>query len=171
MATPGKTEYHPCSVCSVAAVAVCKDCKSTPDKQGNLTSVYYCSADCQEEDWNAHKPLCQASQDRRTFFRAANLAQSLYLVFARKTWIWPIDKVKRVERAKSIGDLWEVYDGEASEEHYFAPFPEALLPNVEDQKSILCFGNCRTAVALLSCFLKDLLKVRSQFSYGRPGRF
>ncbi|KAI4256683.1 MAG: hypothetical protein L6R42_006081 [Xanthoria sp. 1 TBL-2021] len=147
---------------------VCSACKDIPDGAGNLIALYYCSAACQKANWSAHKPECQASQNRRAVYRAGIIVQTLSFTFRRNTWSWPIKKAER-DRSDGIGEIWRIFDTQhpGNEVSYFLPFPKELFPNVQDQEAVLSHSDCRNAIADMEILIKDLLQGESRISYVR----
>lgn len=90
-----KPKAHQCSVYSKDANLICKGCKDTPDGAIGLTAVYYCGTTCQSLAWPTHKPHRKVAKDRRALYRAGDIAQDLFFIFDRITWMWPIERVEK----------------------------------------------------------------------------
>lgn len=164
-----KSDRHKCSVCLKDADLVCKACKGTPDGAKGITTIYYCSAACQKEDWKAHKPKCRASKDRQNLYRAGGLAQRLWLLFCKKTWQWVIDEVEVIDLGLIkwedigriyFGEYWEVRHGRRtpSMKNYLLPFPIERFPDVGQQEALLTQSRCRDALFIMDDIINDLLQ-------------
>lgn len=163
MEDPALSQSRKCCVCSERAEQVCNNCKGTPDRKGVPTAVYYCSATCQQEGWDSHKPSCKASKDRRALYRAGKVAQSLHYTFRRNTWSWAIRIVER-ERGEALGEIWKIFDGKHPGTGFFFPFPKDLFQDVKDQETILSHGGCREATAFMEVLVRDFLDGTSRFT-------
>ncbi|KAL8741934.1 MAG: hypothetical protein Q9184_008326 [Pyrenodesmia sp. 2 TL-2023] len=159
MEDPSVSPSRKCFECCKSAELVCHGCKGKPNRNGNPTAIYYCSAICQKKDWNSHKPSCKASKDRQALYRAGKVAQGLHCTFRRNTWSWAIANVER-EKGEVLGEIWKIFDGKHPETGYFFPFPKNLFPDIKDQEAILSYGSCREAIAFMEVLVPDLLEGR-----------
>lgn len=84
-----------CATCDQPATTRCVGCVDT-EHTGTQGATFYCSKTCQTKGWRKHKAACQAAQDRKKLFRAAELIQETF--FALKAEILDFN-VAKVERA------------------------------------------------------------------------
>lgn len=127
-------------------------CRDTPNGAGGLTAVYYCGATCQAVAWPAHKADCKVAKDRRTLYRAGDIAQDLFFIFQRNTWMWPIQRVEKK------GTDWLIIDGDRVAKSIVVPFPASVFPDTRDQRAISSCNSCESAVAHTHQLIRDLLK-------------
>lgn len=153
MASTSKQGVHQCLNCAQTATHTCKACRAMPNAtDGQLSSAWYCGAECQKAHWTKHKPQCKAAQARQALYRAGDLAQKLYYVFSKTTYMfcpWRIEK---------MGTTWLLHPIVYINKSWLVPFPSATIPNVRDQEALLSYQGCSSAVFAMQNVVKVLLE-------------
>lgn len=119
-----------CHTCGDTAAKFCPRCADKPHKpNAQLERTYYCSVKCQEKDWTSHSRRCALIQDRSALYRAAELMQTMWLIFGKLFWTFPGTFIEKE------GPTWTVGRSEGSDyETDIVPFPVRQLLVV----SVLC---------------------------------
>ena len=151
-----KVRLHACIRCDGDGALNCHACKGAPGGSDPKKShvVWYWGAGCQEKDRAAHESACHIAHDRRAVLRAASIAQEIYLIFARTTFMWWLDRIEK------DGNIWwlsptDKHKGKSA----LTSFPPACVTTSEEEKAILSFLNCQSAVSYLHKLLKHSSKV------------
>lgn len=153
MAPAPQHDMHTCSICSKPATHTCKACKATPNTtDGQLTSTWYCGAECQKAHWTKHKVQCKAAQARQKLYRAGDLAQKIFYHFSKTTYMWCPWRIEK------IGTTWLLHPIVYDSKSQLVPFPYATVPNVQDQEALLSYQRCSSAVYNMQDLVKALLE-------------
>lgn len=160
MSSASERNVHQCSKCSKSATLTCKACKAIPNAtNGQVSSAWYCGAECQKAHWREHKAQCIAAQARQVLYRAGAIAQQIFYLYSKMTYMWNPGRIEK------IGTTWlihpEVYTGTSQ----LVPFPYAIVPDVHDQEALLTYQSCNTAASEMHNVVKALLKGESSLDY------
>ena len=133
--------------------------------------VWYCSSNCQKMDWIKHKSLCKEAQarkkanfgntivqntcaaaTRRQVYRAAVILQEIFYIFGRITNMWTI---ARIDKSKSTWFLHppKTWEGKSQ----LIPFPPACVKTAQEEKALLSYQQCQSALFRLHDLTKLLL--------------
>ena len=146
---------HLCAHCSGEASLNCKACKGAPHSVDlkNPVTVWYCGGDCQKKDWVNHKPFCKGAQARLMLVRAAAILQETWYIFNRTTNMFT------VERIQKLGGEWLLHPPKKIPGNsQLVPFPPACITTEVEEKALLSFEKCHTAITFLYSFLNFLLQ-------------
>lgn len=148
-----------CATCQKAASKVCTGCKDTPTRAGKIDSVAYCSAECQRESWPAHKDECKSRKARLVIFRIGSTLQKIFYVFREKLFDRAIIRIER-ENGRSF-----IYEGLVPDPitscDYLQPFPNHLVNNDEEKRSVLSHLSCNDAIGWMHDLIKHVLTSKS----------
>lgn len=76
-----------CSNCGEPAKLVCNGCNGIPkEAEQEIDAIRYCSRECQVAHQPQHKALCKKRADLRTLYRAAALANDIYIRLCDATY-------------------------------------------------------------------------------------
>jgi hypothetical protein len=140
----------------------CGGCKGAPDGFQGTVTIWYCSPQCQKDDWEKHKQACKTAKDRQILYRAADTAQKMLLIFSRATFQWGIERIEKLD------GIWLIHQTSPKQipvKSQLQEFPSKKFPKKEEQLAILTHQHCSVALAYLHDFLKILLK---GIYYSRP---
>ncbi|KAI8935633.1 hypothetical protein NX059_007161 [Plenodomus lindquistii] len=147
--TTGSAET--CQVCDKQATNKCGGCKSTK------SATFYCTKDCQKQDWPSHKNVCKDRALECALEKATDIALVAYLKFRENTWDIPIVDVTAEEDALTIHRNFD------SPQDYFVPFPHRVFnsgvkeDDVRNANQVLCTFVCEEALAWMHNTLVALL--------------
>lgn len=153
MTSASPNDGHQCSNCPSSATHTCKACKAMPNvTDGRVSSTWYCGAECQKAHWAEQKTQCKAAQARQALYRAGYMAQQIFYLYSKMIFMWDPGPIQR------MGTTWLIHTGSYTGKSQLAPFPYAIVPDVDDQKALLTYQACNTAVSQLHNTVKTLLR-------------
>lgn len=118
---------------------------------GQLSSAWYCGAECQKAHWTEHKVECKAAQARRALYRAGALAQQLFYRFSATTYSWCPGRIEK------IGTTWLIHPRVYTGTSVLIPFQYEIVADVHDQEALLTYQTCSSAVSNMHDVVKALL--------------
>ena len=153
MTSPPERDVHQCSNCPKNATHVCKACKSMPNAtDGQVSSTWYCGAECQKAHWTEHKAQCKAAQVRQALYRAGVLAQQIFYLYTKNTYMWNPGRIEK------IGKAWLIHTSVYTGTSLPMRFPYAIVSDIHDQEALLTYQGCSSAVSQMHNVVKALLK-------------
>ena len=153
---------HQCSNCSKTATNTCKGCKAMPNAtDGQVSSTWYCRAECQKAHWTEHRAQCKAAQVRRALYRAGALAQQIFYLYCKITYMWNPGRIEK------IGTTWLIHTRVYTGKSLLIPFPHAIVPDVHDQEALLTYQSCTSAVSAMHNVVKALFRGKSPLRFFR----
>ncbi len=156
MTSASERDVHQCSNCPKTATHTCKACRATPNAtDGQVSSAWYCGAECQKAHWTEHKTQCKAAQARQLLYRAGALAQQIFYLYTKTTFMWSPGRIQK------IGTTWLIHSKDYTGKSQLIPFPYEIVPDARDQEALLTYQSCSTAVSLMHNVFKALLKGKS----------
>lgn len=162
MVSDSECDIHQCSNCQKHATSTCKACRAMPnDTDGQVSSAWYCGAECQKAHWTEHKPQCKAAQARQVLYRAGALLLQIFYLYTKTTFMWSPGRVEK------IGATWLIHPGDYSGTSLLMPFPNAEFPDVHDQEALLAYQACNSAVSYMHNTVKTLLRGESLRKFGQ----
>lgn len=160
MTSASERDVHRCLNCPERATHTCKACKAMPSAtNSSVSSAWYCGAECQKAHWTEHKAQCKAAQARQALYRAGTMAQQIFYLFSETTYMWCPGRIEK------IGATWLIYPKVYTGTSQLVPFPHAIVPDEHDQKALLTYQSCSSAVSEMHNVVKALLGGKSQLSY------
>ena len=160
MTSASEHDVHQCSNCPKTAHLTCKGCKAMPNaSDGQLSSAWYCGAECQKARWAEHKAQCKAAQARQALYRAGALAQQIFYLFSKAIYM------RSYARIEKIGATWLLHPKIFISKSPLVAFPYAIVPEVRDQEALLAFQGCNFAVSEMHNVVKALLAGKSPLRY------
>ena len=127
-----------CANCSKPAKRRCTSCVEGLVADGNPSPTFYCSVECQNVDWAKHKVTCRHADARKTLYRGAELLQATFYIVREVAFDFEFTEVIKTEDGKlHIYDTWT----KAGEGPLYR-FPEHLVDDTENKKTILCYAAC-----------------------------
>ncbi|TVY73477.1 hypothetical protein LSUE1_G007415 [Lachnellula suecica] len=147
-----------CAHCSNLAVHACSVCNNAPAYEIPSKNTYYCSTQCQKDDWLTHKAVCKTLKTRKMLFRAGELLQEIFYVYREQVF----DKVF-VKVEKRDGKML-LHQGEypplskmSNALDLLFPFDPSVVSDPLDKASILTYMACGDAVAWMHDLVKYVL--------------
>lgn len=160
MTSASEHDVHQCSNCPKTAHLTCKGCKAMPNAtDGQLSSAWYCGAECQKAHWTEHKTQCKAAQARQALYRAGALTQQIFYQFSKTTYMWNPGRIEK------IGTTWLIHPRTHTGTSQLIPFPYAIVPDVRDQEALLTYQSCSSAVSEMHNVVKVLFRGKSSICY------
>ena len=106
--------------------------------------MWYCGKVCQKDDWANHKSNCIRARTRAEICRIAGLLQDIFYTFERVTYMWALGRINK------SGGLWVLHPpSEYPWPSVLIPFPPPCVVNVEEEKAILSYNSCSSALSYL----------------------
>jgi hypothetical protein len=90
-----------CHLCGRETTKICGNCAEGVDSDGNASQTYYCSKECQTEDFDTHVDhACLFSNARKQLYRGAEVLQELFFTFRQNIFENNIEKTVTDEDGK-----------------------------------------------------------------------
>lgn len=158
MSSASEHDVHQCLNCPKSATHTCKGCKAMPNAtDGQISSAWYCGAECQKAHWTEHKTQCKAAQARQALYRAGAMLQQIFYLYSKITFTWSPGPVEK------IGTTWLIHTSEYTGTSHLMPFPYAMVPDVQDQEALLTYQSCSSAVSQMHNVVNVFLRGKSFF--------
>lgn len=142
---------NPCAHCRKDAILVCNGCHQARDAFGNeVAKTWYCSPNCQIQDWRKHKAACRLAQDRRSIYRAGRTAQLAFYRYLEQFFDLGIAHVEKK------GDDIYLYEG-LYDDFDKLPFSWSFFTNEEDKLSALTYLTCGNALGIVHILMEVMI--------------
>lgn len=126
-----------CASCGKHAKLLCTACNHCPvQSENDVSTIYYCNKDCQASHWTKHKSECKARIARRSLYRAADLAQKIYLELCFQTW------GERVTSVEDDGQALHIHNVVMGGHVLYHPFPAMRDFGDDDRAAVAVHANC-----------------------------
>ena len=156
MTSASEHDVHQCLNCLKSATHTCKGCKAMPNvTDGQVSSAWYCGAECQKAHWAEHKTQCKAAQARQSLYRAGAVLQQIFYLYCKIAWMWNPGRIEK------IGTTWLIHTSEHTGTSLMTPFPYAIVPDVQDQEALLTYQSCSSAVSQMNNIVGIWLRGKS----------
>jgi len=119
------------------AKLLCTACNHCPVQSDNdVSTIYYCDRDCQVSHWTKHKTECKARIARRSLYRAADIAQKIWLELCEQTC------ADRVLAVTNEGKTLRIETQNIGDHMFYHPFPSMIGSDLHDRMSVAVLSNC-----------------------------
>ncbi|KAK4549521.1 hypothetical protein LTR36_006518 [Oleoguttula mirabilis] len=133
-----------CEACGRASTTRCAGCIEGLDHYGQPSPTYYCNKTCQKAHWTEHKADCKLANTRKVLYRGGELLQKAFYTFRDVAFDLKITSVTKQGEALIVHD--QCID--MSQGPLFR-FPDRMVADEVDKKSILTLNACNDAPAYL----------------------
>lgn len=141
-----------CACCRETATQLCNGCHKAPDAEGGyVETVWYCSVNCQKDDWAFHKSYCQNAQRRKSLYRVAETAKLAFFRLVEGTFDPDVVGVEVKE------DTLYVLEG-PKDRSMFNPFPSEHLNNDQDKQAAMAWMNCGSSEDYVQVLVETMLQ-------------
>lgn len=114
--------------------------------------TYYCSGECQEIHWKAHKPDCKGSNFRKQLYRTVEVAQRILFDSLRASFFFNL-----VQVVEKDGRL-HVTECPRARNVIMVEFPKGLFANSKDEETVLAWGSGADQVVGMNVFMAAMLR-------------
>jgi len=143
---------HKCASCGEEAKLVCTACKNCPLEPNDTASILYCTKNCQAAHWPEHKSECKARTTRRSLYRAADLAQKIYLELCFQTW------GERVTSVEDDGQGLHINNTYMGAHVLYHPFPVMQDFGDDDRAAVAVHANCEVGMMTMWEIIKVIFQ-------------
>ncbi|KAJ9501847.1 hypothetical protein H2202_002809 [Exophiala xenobiotica] len=93
-----RTQANACAHCDGPATKRCSGCSEGATFVEDAKPTWYCSTECQTEDWESHKPACERLKRTKSLYQAGDILNTLWPLLRSQTKQSTVDRVHvRVE--------------------------------------------------------------------------